>query len=191
MLVLATLRSLQSSSAPARLDVHPVLALAPHLLLALSVISSTAWLAWVHARAARRRKGSSSAVNNGTASHQEERQPLLGGEHTSDGTSGEEKHEGFTGWELLLGAVKVLNAVALVGVAVGKLQGVELGESTRWTRVFEGGTMAVPVRRAFCCDTSPLETDSCCARMPTWSWGARQYWPTVVSDNSFVLSKPC
>ncbi|BGP27903.1 hypothetical protein JCM10295v2_006890 [Rhodotorula toruloides] len=49
-----------------------------------------------------------------------------------------------TGWELMLGAANVLIAVTLVGVTVGKLQGVETGVSPGWTRVFEGGMIAIP-----------------------------------------------
>ncbi|BGO95913.1 hypothetical protein JCM10020v2_007650 [Rhodotorula toruloides] len=85
---------------------------------------------------------------NGTAGSLAERQPLLNSKEQDSVRSGVklggEDSEGPTGWELLLGIAKVLVAVALVGVTVGKLLGVEDGSKTRWTRVFEGGMIAVP-----------------------------------------------
>ncbi|GAA6057830.1 hypothetical protein NBRC10513_001157 [Rhodotorula toruloides] len=147
MLVLGGCAPALSLTTPARLAVHPALALAPHLLLALSVISSIAWVAWVHIRAARRPSTARGTDDNGTGDSPEERQPLLDGEDDSVRSGVKlrgEDSEGPTGWELLLGIAKVLVAVALVGVTVGKLLGVEDGASTRWTRVFEGGMIAVP-----------------------------------------------
>lgn len=148
MLVLGVSVAALRLTTPTRPALHPALALAPHLLLALSVISSIAWIAWVHVRAARRRDAAHATVSNGTAGSLAERQPLLNGEDDSVRSGvklGGEDSEGPTGWELLLGIAKVLVAVALVGVTVGKLLGVEDGSKTRWTRVFEGGMIAVPV----------------------------------------------
>ncbi|KAJ8291463.1 ATP-dependent bile acid permease [Rhodotorula toruloides] len=147
MLVLGVSVAALRLTTPTRPALHPALALAPHLLLALSVISSIAWIAWVHVRAARRRDAAHATVSNGTAGSLAERQPLLNGEDDSVRSGvklGGEDSEGPTGWELLLGIAKVLVAVALVGVTVGKLLGVEDGSKTRWTRVFEGGMIAVP-----------------------------------------------
>ncbi|GAA5842760.1 hypothetical protein JCM9279_003979 [Rhodotorula babjevae] len=141
MLVFDALVALRPATPPARLHTHPVVALVPHLLLGISVLSTVVYIASIHVRAARHRRSSSTRPPNGTA---QERAPLLdedGSQADPIKVDGRQRHgdDTPTGHELLLEASKVIVAVALLSLSVARLTGLEGGRHARWTRVLEGG----------------------------------------------------
>lgn len=145
MLVFGPLAAL---TRPDTLSTHRTLALTPHLLLGLSLSSSVAWVAWIHVRAAKARRTNTQDARDGSA---HEQAPLLAADDPQadpaprvDGPK--EGGDAPTGWELLLEAAKVVVAVALLGLSVARLVGLEGGRRARWTRVLEGGVVANAVR---------------------------------------------
>ncbi|GJN94069.1 hypothetical protein Rhopal_007133-T1 [Rhodotorula paludigena] len=143
MLVLATSAQSSASSYPDRPSVHPVVALAPHILVGACITSTLVWLAWVHVRAGRRRRR---GVSAGRVQDAQDREPLLGAQdEATDPTepNGASEGQAPTGWELVLEALKVLVAVALVGLSSAKMLASEAGRSLRWSRVLEGGIIAL------------------------------------------------
>ncbi|GAA5895640.1 hypothetical protein JCM8208_005288 [Rhodotorula glutinis] len=140
MLVFDVLAALRPATPPERLHTHPAVALVPHLLLGLSLLSTVAYIAWVHVRALRSRRASSSNSRNGTAQEQE---PLLADHHLqADPLKVDGRRQGAdapTGHELLLEASQVIVAVVLLSLSVSRLVGLEGGGHARWTRVLEGG----------------------------------------------------
>jgi len=148
MLVFNALAALKPAIRPERLHTHPALGLAPHLLLGLSLLTTVAYIAWVHVRAARSSRTSTSSARNGSA---EERAPLLDDDRSQADpikVDGRRRHgdDAPTGHELLLETGKVIVAVALMSLSLARLTGLEGGRHARWTRVLEGGIIGDTVR---------------------------------------------
>ncbi|GAA5902469.1 hypothetical protein JCM6882_002761 [Rhodosporidiobolus microsporus] len=148
MLVLQVLAEALRPSPSPHSSPSLALALLPHILLALSVLSTLAWIGFVHVRAARRRRTGHAHLGTARGGRDDEREPLL--EEGAEGSRREENADGQrdealfpTGWELLLEAVKVLTAVALFGLSLAKLVAYEDGRRNRWARVLEGGIVGV------------------------------------------------
>ncbi|GAA6051563.1 hypothetical protein JCM3770_003474 [Rhodotorula araucariae] len=145
MLVLSASRAVGGSTSAAAPSTHPLVALAPHTLLGLSLVASVAWLARAHVRAARAlRKGPAAVI--GAA---QEREPLLGDGCAQAEVDRRVQLDAPTGWELTLEAAKVLVAVGVLGLTVARVTGLEGGPKLRWTRVMEGGIAATTVYLAF------------------------------------------
>ncbi|GAA5833694.1 hypothetical protein JCM11251_003207 [Rhodosporidiobolus azoricus] len=125
-------------------------ALLPHILLAISILSSVGWIGWIHIRAGRKGRASPFASPSTSGRRNDERRPLLHTEaeqprQDQDAVPSTAKETlAPTGWELLLEAAKVLTAAALFGLSLAKLVSYENeGRGNRWARVLEGGVVGV------------------------------------------------
>ncbi|GAA6039810.1 hypothetical protein JCM8097_004230 [Rhodosporidiobolus ruineniae] len=114
------------------------LALFPHILLSACVLSSLAWIAYVHVRAARRKRASLSAVKRSGQQDAEEHAPLLA-ESSPNIQDASDEGSVASGWKLVLEAIKVLVAIALLGLSLAKLVAFEDGRRNKWARVLDGG----------------------------------------------------
>lgn len=114
------------------------LALAPHILLGINLITSTSYVAYVHTKAARQSRKSSSTRTEGT---QEERESLIEEREENVGRGGPRNVQAPTGYELLLEGVQIIVVVSLVTVSIARLMA---GED-KWRRIFDAGILATAV----------------------------------------------
>ena len=114
------------------------LALAPHILLGINLITSTSYIAYVHIRAARQSRKSTSTPIEGT---QEERESLMEEREENVGRRGPRNVQAPTGYELLLEGVQIIVVVSLVTVSIARLMA---GED-KWRRIFDAGILATAV----------------------------------------------
>ncbi|GAA5982978.1 hypothetical protein JCM11641_006904 [Rhodosporidiobolus odoratus] len=119
---------------------HPLLALTPH-------ISTLAYIAWVHVRAARNRRQSQQVGANSNRSTGQEERPLL-----SDSSSRSDTAKTFqreitpargTGYELVLEVLGVLSGAGLLAVTLAKL--VAFSSGGKWDKILLGGVVGLTV----------------------------------------------
>ncbi|GAA5830407.1 hypothetical protein JCM3766R1_002706 [Sporobolomyces carnicolor] len=117
----------------------PILALAPHVWLALNLVGSACHIGFIHSRATKQ----PARRDRQTAADAEEQRALLRSRAADERVeedigSVRGVPEGPTGYEMLLEGAHVLTVVALVAVCVTRLQA---GED-KWRRIFDGGILA-------------------------------------------------
>ncbi|GAA5982504.1 hypothetical protein JCM10908_006676 [Rhodotorula pacifica] len=132
------------SDSPWRVPV--ALALLPHIAVGIALLSSVAWIGWIHIAADRTRR-SAAELSASSANQPDERERLLSGASTSKGSdnassSKEQRNGAWTGRHLVLDVLKVVLATAVVTTSAVRLIGLENAPQSRWTRVYEGGVIS-------------------------------------------------
>lgn len=128
-----------------RWHVPIALALLPHIAVGIALLSSFAYIAWIHVSAARQRRAATTLSPAGTGDP-EERQRLVPDSSTpKPEPSSSIKHErsqALTGRHLVLDVLKIVLATAVVTTSLVRLVGLEDAPHSKWTRVYEGGILA-------------------------------------------------
>lgn len=126
------------------------LALLPHIAVGIAVLTSLAYIAWIHVSAARRRRATLSPAD---PSEPEERQRLVSDSSTSAPEPSSSfkygRSQALTGRHLVLDVLKITLATAVVTTSLVRLVGLEDAPHSRWTRVYEGGILACVVSWSF------------------------------------------
>lgn len=129
-----------------RWHVPIALALLPHIAVGIALLSSLAYIAWIHVSAARRRRATLSSASIGNP---EERQRLVPDSPTPEPAPSSffkhERSQALTGRHLVLDVLKITLATAAVTTSLVRLVGLEDAPHSKWTRVYQGGILACVV----------------------------------------------
>ena len=124
------------------------LALLPHIAVGIALLSSLAYIAWIHVSAARRRRIATTLSSAGTGDP-EERQCLVSDPSTPEPEPSSsfkcERSQALAGRHLVLDVLKITLATAVVTTSLVRLVGLEDAPHSRWTRFYEGGILACVV----------------------------------------------
>ncbi|GAA5966329.1 hypothetical protein JCM21900_003097 [Sporobolomyces salmonicolor] len=136
---------LQLSDPPSQ-HPHLALALAPHILLGLSVIGSIGWIGWIHVQSVRRGRKEHARMGGFTGADGE-RGGLLNGQGGERPTGGKAARgskgqaQPPTGWELLLEGFKILVNMGLLMVSISRF----MASETKSAGVLDGGVLGTAI----------------------------------------------